>query len=114
MVASAGCVVCDVSSLESDTDMTLPCGVEELRETLNLLVVLEQENEDYRKEAVKDAKEISGLRRVIERHLNEIRMLTGIVRTSIAYRDVLDSGSPTWAEKENAKRRWKSSMDGMP
>lgn len=55
--------------------MSLPCGVEELRETLNRLVELEEDNETYRKDAVEDAKVIYQLRCRIGDLMGEIREL---------------------------------------
>jgi hypothetical protein len=40
----------------------LPCGVEELRETLNRIVDLEKDNKRLRKQSVADARAMSHLR----------------------------------------------------
>lgn len=53
--------------------MSLPCEVDELREVLNHYVELCEENDDFKNQAVKDAKTISGLRRRIGELMEELK-----------------------------------------
>ena len=51
----------------------LPCDMEELRDTLNRYVELEKDNEKYLKQAIKDARTISGLRSRVGKLMDELR-----------------------------------------
>ena len=53
--------------------MSLPCDIEELRETLNAYVELEEENSELRRRAIEDAQIISSLRRKVSDLLGELQ-----------------------------------------
>lgn len=55
--------------------MSLPWNIEELRDTLNRIVELEEQNARYSATAIEDASTIAKLSRVVAEQEREIRVL---------------------------------------